>query len=138
MIRRKTIQSCPDASCPRPWVEFSDFAVTPTGVRVSIARCTGVAAAPFVAAGEDRERALETTHLFAFDTDALSERHALAITLEGELELVPFSKQRQVYYAHLAFIDPETGDAEVLKFEADEEHEVPKENADPQHLQDEA
>lgn len=46
-----------------------------------------------------------------------SERHVLAVTEEGEYEFVPFSQQRLIYYAHLAWYTPTTGEWEVLKFE---------------------
>lgn len=44
------------------------------------------------------------------------EEHMLAVTEDGEIEFVPFSRQRQVYYAHLASYDPLTGEWTLLSF----------------------
>lgn len=122
MIRRTTIRSCIAADCPRPWFEFTGIVVTPLGITFTVARCTGPAASTECkTVTPAKERALEKAHTLAFDPTALTEPHVLALTLEGVMEFVPVSKQRQVYYAHLAFVDPVSGDAEVLIFEDDGE-----------------
>lgn len=124
-VRRKPIISCPDDDCPAPWVEFSSFNVTKDGIELVIDKVTGPAAAE-ICVGVDaaKERALEGVKRMAFDKTVLTpegtiENHALAVTLEGELIFVPFSKQPYDLYAHLAFVDPNSGDADVLSFVPD-------------------
>lgn len=122
-IKRTTIRSCPDADCPFPWVEIEDFKVTRDGVELRIAKVTGPAARPDVAADHAKERKLEKAHKFPFvGEDGKREQHTLALTMEGELIFVPLSKQPPILYAHLAFVNADTLDAEVLAFEDMDEH----------------
>ncbi len=44
------------------------------------------------------------------------EIHVLAETLDGDLEFVPESQQRETYYAHLGWYDPATGEWTLLEF----------------------
>lgn len=44
------------------------------------------------------------------------EVHVLAVTLDGDLEFVPESKQRPAYYAHLGWYDPTSGEWTALEF----------------------
>ena len=53
---------------------------------------------------------------FVVAPDVMNEQHVLAITLNGDLEFVPFSKQRPEYYAHLGWYDPSTDTWELLQF----------------------
>lgn len=117
-VRAVPMRSCPDAACPKPWVTFSRFEVAAgVGVEFTVTEVNGPAASPECAKVDAaKERTLEGKRSLSFDLTAPTEKHALAISLDGEIELVPLSKQRPVYYAHLAFVDPVTGDAEVLAF----------------------
>lgn len=118
MIRLVPIRSCSDADCPKPWVEFSAFAVNALGVTFTIFTVNGPAASPECkTVDEAKERTIEGSRTLPFDVTAIDERHTLALTLDGDVEFVPLSKQRPIYYAHLAFVDPVTGDADVLAFE---------------------
>lgn len=128
-VRARPIESCPHEACSLPWVEFFAFEVTritpdrPLGIRFSVARCTGPAASPECkTVDRAKERTIERSHTLLFDPAALKETHVLALRLDGEFELVPRSKQRPVYYAHLAEVDPVSGDAEVLAFSDNGEH----------------
>lgn len=116
-IKRTTILSCSSRKCSFPWVEYADFTVTKDGVSFTTERVAGIGAskeAPTV--DVPKERRLEREVTLTFDKDAPEERHALVLTFEGEFELVRGSKH-QDYYAHLAFVDPVTGDAELLVFQ---------------------
>lgn len=124
-VRARPITSCADGVCPRPFVEYSDFKVKPGGIELAITRCTGPAASPECSTvDKTKERALETMWSFTYDPTALTELHVLALRLDGQLEFVPQSKQQPVYYAHLAFVDPVSGDADVLAFVDEGEHKV--------------
>lgn len=116
-IKRTTILSCSSRKCSYPWVEYADFTVTKKGVSFTTERVAGIGAskeAPSV--DVPKERTLEREVTLAFDKSAPEERQAVVLTLEGEFALVPCSKD-QDYYAHLAFVDPVTGDAELLVFQ---------------------
>lgn len=122
-VRARPIKSCADRDCPRPWVEYADFKVKPGGIECKIVRCSGPAASPECKTVDAaKERALEKVWSFTYDLTALTEPHVLALTLDGQLEFVPQSKQKPVYYAHLAFVDPVSGDADVLLFVDEGEH----------------
>ena len=121
-VRSRLIKSCSDASCSRPFVEFSAFKVTAVGIEFTVARCTGPAASAEVDCTDSKERALEKSYVLSFDPTALTEPHVLALTLRGEITFVAQSKQKPVYYAHLAFVNPVTGDADVLSFVDDGQH----------------
>jgi hypothetical protein len=137
----RPIFSCPDPTCPMPWVELSGFKVTKAGIEVAIAKVNGPAASREVAADHAKERRLERKHAFAFDADhrvneeGQHEPHTLAITLEGELIFVPLSKQPPILYAHLAFVNTETGDADVLEFVPEPPDPVRKLTAHVAHLE---
>lgn len=47
------------------------------------------------------------------------EIHILAVTLDGEYEFVPVSRQRPEYYAHLGWYDPSTKEWTILQFVQD-------------------
>jgi len=140
-VRARPIKSCADGACSRPFVEYSDFKVTATGIELVVSRCTGPAASAALGKSSPdappmtyvnnceptKERGLEGQHTFAFDLTALTaegvvEKHVLAITLDAELEFVPASKRRPVPYAELAVVDPMSGDADVLAFVDEGEH----------------
>ena len=124
-VRARPIRSCADGDCPRPFVEYTDFKVKPGGIELAIARCSGPAAsAECKTVDAAKERALEKVWSFTYDLTAPTELHVLALRLDGQLEFVPQSKQQPVYYAHLAFVDPVSGDADVLAFVDEDEHKV--------------
>ena len=123
-IRTKHIQSCPDPDCPMPWVEFSSFQVTRDGIEFRIAKINGIAARPDVRGDRAKEARLVGVHKFPFGPaefvvgdDMKREPHTLAITMEGDLIFCALSKQPLVLYAHLAFVDTDTLDADVLAFD---------------------
>lgn len=118
------IKSCADGHCARPFVEYSDFQVKPGGIEFQITHCSGPAAsAECKTVDAVKEQALVKLWTFTYDLTALTEKHVLALRLDGVLEFVPQSKQQPVYYAHLAFVDPVSGDADVLAFVDEAEHE---------------
>lgn len=124
-VRAIAIKSCADGDCPRPFFEYADFKVKPGGIECKITRCSGPAAsAECKTVGAVKERALEKVWSFTYDLTALTEPHVLALRLDGVLEFVPQSKQKPVYYAHLAFVDPVSGDADVLAFVDEDEHDA--------------
>ena len=45
------------------------------------------------------------------------ETHVLAVTLDRQVEWVPISKQKPVYWAHLGFWDPATDTLRLLEFQ---------------------
>lgn len=135
-MRHVPIRSARSENDPRPW---ANLGLTDGSLTIEVRELSGLLRAREIAA-EQAGKALDkatrdklekgrrpnaTTHMFALDTDTTaptggvapaSEVHVLAVTLDGDLEFVPLSKQRPAYYAHLAWFDPSTGEWDRLQF----------------------
>lgn len=133
------ILSTSDPDDPRPWFRFTFDGATLT---VDMTEANGLAAyskANGRAVSKQKEAAARRKHAFTLAPErradlpprdpALPPRdqevHVLAMTEDGDLEFVPQSEQRPVYYAHLAWYDPATGDVAVLEFVDPEVSETP-------------
>lgn len=110
-ITTVSIRSSDDPADPRPWAEL---VLDPVARTVAISKINGPRAAGLMS--EAQERGLEKSHPFAFSVTKPTEEHCLAITLAGGLIFVPISELPPVLYAHLAFVDPVTRNARVLRF----------------------
>lgn len=126
-MRTTPVKSKSDESTANPWVQFD---VADGSLQVTVRALNGVV--PFreaQARAEGRELAARErseiasrgqravrTHTFTVDTSVPAELHVLAVTVDGDLEFVPASKQRPVYYAHLAWYDPTTSEWSRLSF----------------------
>lgn len=128
-MQRRPIVSRRDPDDPRPW---ADLELTDGSLDVQVRELNGLPA--FRARnglGADeppgwKRRPDATAHTFARSSDdqaaadtgvaPADEIHVLAVTLDGELEFVPTSQQQPVYYAHLAWWDPATGEWTALEF----------------------
>lgn len=135
-MKTRKIYSDPNQASPKPWFKFT---VQDGSLDVSIEEENGLL--PFreerarsegkrltAAERSTIARANPRTHTFALSTERrpptpnqpeslAEEPHVLLVTLDGDWELVPFSKQPFECYAHLAIYDPATGEWEVLVFE---------------------
>lgn len=98
------IRSSSDPNDPRPWFKFD---INPPLNRVVFSEANG-------RPGLGR---VVTTHAIKIDPALPNEVHVLAVTEDGIVDFVPLSKQRPVYYAHLAWYDPSTGTLTTLDFE---------------------
>lgn len=126
MIRRP-VTSRRDPARPEPWAELDlvDGSLSVTvqalsGLDVARERAAERVGEPLDQKTRDQlakaKRPHVTEHTFALDPDAPDEVHVLAQTLDGDLEFVPLSKQRAVYYAHLAWFAPSTAEWTALQF----------------------
>lgn len=108
------IVSNSDPTNPRPWFEFT----LGTDLRTEITVANGLASAKWTNASSQEENALvnNSSHSHILNSNKNGEIHVLAVTLGGKLEFVPFSEQRDEYYAHLAEYDPNTGKITQLEF----------------------
>lgn len=140
-MKKNIIKSDLSESSPRPWMEFD---VVDGSTSVTINKINGVV--PYLRyrafqenkdfsttaaqAVDARVRSMIKRHNFSLATgtktpeeltpgespNLAEEVHVLAVTLEGEVEFVPFSRQKAEYYAHLGLYNPATGEWEVLQF----------------------
>lgn len=116
-MRSSPIRSFSDPARPEPWAEL---VVADGSLDVTVRALNGLEAYKR-ARGEDvppgwKRRPEATAHTLARSPSKPDETHVLAVTLDGDLEFVPQSEQRPVYYAHLAWWDPATGEWTVLEF----------------------
>lgn len=118
-MKNVPIRSCSNPDDPRPWADI-DLADGSTAVTVkelnglpAFRQRNGLGAD--VPPGWKR-RPNSTAHSFAVDGGAPDEIHVLAVTLDGAIVFVPESQQESVYYAHLAWYDPATGEWTRLVF----------------------
>lgn len=108
------INSVKDPDDPHPWFDFE----LRSDLRAEIREATGLSAAAWTDAATSDEQVLvdDSAHSLAISAEKPMEEHVLAVTTEGEIDFVPRSEQRAVYYAHLAWYDPETDELDVLEF----------------------
>ena len=105
------IRSNPSPDSPMPWFDF-----TFDGETFDLKQCNGLAASKQCkSVDKAKESRLNKKHKVKKKSDKKDEVHVLAITLDGEVEFVPASEQRPVYYAHLAWVYPD-GTIEELEF----------------------
>lgn len=108
------IESSSDPSNGLPWFKFD---VDTVDMSVGFSKANGLANFPDAAAGADLDHLPPNSrHSLKLSTDKPDEVHVLAVALDGTLEFVPVSEQREVYYAHLAWYDPSTGNADAMEF----------------------
>jgi hypothetical protein len=141
-VNTRQIRSNPDESNPRPW---ADFELGDGSLSVTVGALNGLHAfreamaargeRPYPEAERTKvgasRRPTPTKHTLSLSTEQrpadeqpsdparpslADEVHVLAVTLEGDLEFVPTSRQRHVYYAHLAWYDPLTKVWDKLQF----------------------
>lgn len=128
-MKRIPIVSRRDETDPHPW---ADLDLIDGSLEVQVRELNGLPA--FRARNglgvEDppgwKRRPQATSHTFARSTDDVAaagtgvapadEVHVLAVTLDGVLKFGPTSQQQPVYYAHLAWWDPATGEWTALEF----------------------
>lgn len=108
------IESNSNPDDPRPWFD-GDLR---SDLRAEINDINGLSAAEWTTASDETETSLveESAHSLTISEEKPMETHVLAITTDGDVELVPESDQRASYYAHLAWYDPETDEIEALTF----------------------
>lgn len=140
-MKTRSIASSSDENDPRPW---ADIKVTDGDLTVVVNALNGVL--PFREKQEQaqgrvlsdtvrnslkgKRRPIPTTHKLGLSTakrdpneefdstrpELADEIHVLAVTIDGDVEFVPFSRQNRFYYAHLGWYDPKTREWDVLQF----------------------
>lgn len=136
-MQRHPICSRRDPDRPEPW---ADLDLVDGSLTIAVRELNGFTAAKEIAAAragealdaaelnalKGRERPEVTSETLQLSTDTTAPEggglppaeqvHVLAVTLDGDLEFVPESQQASVYYAHLAWYEPATGEWTAFEF----------------------
>lgn len=107
------ITSNPSADSPNPWFEFTVDSAT---MDAAISNASGIDASPLTTDAATDDDPLGDYSL-SLTAGKEGERHVLAVRLDGTVEFVAVSDQQEVYYAHLAWYDPSTGEVTQLVFQ---------------------
>lgn len=105
----------PDPDSPEPWFSFDIDTVTMT---VGFTEANGLASAEWTEAGSVTEQAIKdnSRHQLSLSSEKPGEVHILAVATDGAVEFAPRTETRGVYYAHLAWYYPGTGEVERINF----------------------
>lgn len=113
------LKSSSNPDDPRPW---ADLALTDGSLDVTVNALNGlVAFRQRNGLGAEappgwQKRPDPTSHSFSLTAGKEAETHVLAVTLDGTLVFVAESDQQSVYYAHLAWWEPASGEWTALDF----------------------